>query len=146
MKVFWDPNCLLHDPPYEILSGNKVPYFESPARLQVIKKELEEHPSMFQLEVTDSSSGSIDIIGHIEMVHDSGYLSYLRNAYDEWVQDGGSAVHLVNNRFPRFSTHAFFRARYYRQRSHTRSWYLHLVKAMSMHCLPLPKQVCQFGV
>jgi len=98
MKVFWDPNCLLHDPPYEILSGDKVPYFESPARLQVIKKELEEHPSLFQLESTDSSSGSIDITGHIETVHGRGYLNYLRNAYDEWVRDGGSAVPLADNR------------------------------------------------
>ena len=101
---------------------------------------------MFQLEVTDSSSGSIDIVSYVEMVHDRGYLSYLRNAYDEWVQDGGSAVHLVDNGFPRFSTHTFFRMRYYRQRFHTRSCYLHLVKATSTNCLPLPKQVCQFGV
>ncbi|KAH9056931.1 Arginase/deacetylase [Lactarius vividus] len=99
MKVFWDPICLLHDPPYEILSGNKVPYFESPARLQVIKKELEEHPSLFQLELTDSSSGGIDITGHVETVHGRGYLNYLRNAYDEWVRDGGSAVPLSDNIF-----------------------------------------------
>ncbi|KAH9049538.1 Arginase/deacetylase [Lactarius hengduanensis] len=96
MKVFWDPICLLHDPPYEFLSGDKVPYFESPARLQVIKKELEEHPSLFQFELTDSSSGSIDIIGHVETVHGRGYLNYLRNAYDEWVRD----VSLVTNLLP----------------------------------------------
>ncbi|KAI9445365.1 Arginase/deacetylase [Lactarius indigo] len=99
MKVFWDPICLLHDPPYEILSGDKVPYFESPARLQVIKKELEERPSLFQLELTDSSSGSTDIIVHVETVHGRGYLNYLKNAYDEWVRDGGSAVLLSHNRF-----------------------------------------------
>src|ERR1700735_5542373 len=97
MKVFWDPNCLLHNPPYEILSGARVPYFESPARLQVIKKELEDHTSLFQLELTDLSSGSIDIIGHVEIVHGRGYLRYLRNAYDEWVRDGGSVVPLANN-------------------------------------------------
>lgn len=95
MKVFWDPNCLLHDPPHELLSGDKVPYFESPLRLQVIKKELEEHPSLFQVELADSSSGIIDILGHIEMVHGRGYLSYLKNAYDEWVRDGGNAVRLT---------------------------------------------------
>ncbi|KAH8991936.1 Arginase/deacetylase [Lactarius akahatsu] len=100
MKVFWDPICLLHDPPYEILSGDKVPYFESPARLQVIKKELEEHPSLFQLELTDSSSGSIDIIGNVETVHGRGYLNYLRNAYDEWVRDGGSVDAVLPNTFP----------------------------------------------
>lgn len=100
MKVFWDPNCLLHDPPYEILSGYKVPYFESPSRLQVIKKELEEYPSLFQIELTDSSSGSIDILSHIEMVHGRGYLSYLRNAYEEWVRDGGSADAVLPGTFP----------------------------------------------
>ncbi|KAH9176854.1 Arginase/deacetylase [Lactarius sanguifluus] len=103
MKVFWDPICLLHDPPYEILSGDKVPYFESPARLQVIKKELEEYPSLFQLELIDSSSGgSIDIIGNVETVHGRGYLNYLRNAYDEWVRDGGSAVPPSDDRFSGF--------------------------------------------
>jgi acetoin utilization deacetylase AcuC-like enzyme len=141
MKVFWDPNCLLHDPPYEILSGYKVPYFESPSRLQVIKKELEEYPSLFQIELTDSSSGSIDILSHIEMVHGRGYLSYLRNAYEEWVRDGGSAVPLVDDGFLRFSTHASIRMRCYRERSHIRSCYLDLVKAKSMRCALLPKQV-----
>jgi hypothetical protein len=148
MKVFWDPNCLLHDPPYEILSGYKVPYFESPSRLQVIKKELEEHPSLFQVESTDSSSGpgSIDILGHIEMVHGRGYLSYLRNAYDEWVRDGGSAVPLADHGFLRFSTHNSFRTRCYREHSHIRNCYLDLVKAKSMLCVPLPKQVSKFGM
>ena len=142
MKVFWDPNCLLHDPPHEILSGDKVPYFENPLRLQVIKKELEEHPSLFQVELADSSPGRIDVLGHIEMVHGRGYISYLRNAYDEWVRDGGNAVRLLTiSGFLQSSIHTPFRTRCYRKRSHIRSFNLNLVKAKSMHCVPLLKLV-----
>ena len=98
MKVFWNLDCLLHNPPYEILSGNKVPYFESPLRLQLIKKELEEHPSLFTLESTSSSESepsrnpTLDISRYVQMVHSPGYLRYLSNAYDNWVRSGGSSV------------------------------------------------------
>jgi len=93
MKVFWDPDCLLHNPPYEILSGDKLPYFESPARLQLIKKELEGNPSLFSLKSASSSQNpGLDITRYIEMVHSREYLDYLRNAYDNWVQSGGSTV------------------------------------------------------
>jgi len=95
MKVFWDPDCLLHNPPYEILSGDKLPYFESPARLQLIKKELEGNPSLFSLKSASSSQNpGLDITRYIEMVHSREYLDYLRNAYDNWVQSGGSTVPL----------------------------------------------------
>ena len=103
MKVFWNLDCLLHNPPYEILSGDKLPYFESPLRLQLIKKELEGHPSLFTFEsISESSSSSsqnskIDISHHVQMVHSPGYLRYLGNAYDDWVRSGGCTVLL---RFP----------------------------------------------
>jgi acetoin utilization deacetylase AcuC-like enzyme len=97
MKVFWDSDCLLHNPPYEILSGDKLPYFESPARLQLIKKELEQYPSLFTFESASSSSESSqnlrqDIPRYIQMVHSQEYLRYLSNAYDNWVRSGGSTV------------------------------------------------------
>jgi hypothetical protein len=97
MKVFWDPNCLLHDPPYEIVAGDKVPYFESPTRLQVIKKELEQYPSSFTIELASSSSESslnlpMDISHYVQMVHSEEYLRYLRNAYDNWVRSGLNTV------------------------------------------------------
>ena len=101
MKVFWNLDCLLHNPPYEILSGDKLPYFESPLRLQLIKKELEGHPSLFTFESISESSSSqnskLDISRYVQMVHSPGYLRYLRNAYDDWVRSGGSTVLL---RFP----------------------------------------------
>ena len=92
MKVFWDPDCLLHNPPYEILSGDKIPCIESPARLQVIKNELEKHPSLFSFELASSSSGNLDIVRYVGMVHSHAYLGYLTNAYDNWVRIGGSRV------------------------------------------------------
>jgi hypothetical protein len=90
MKVFWDPDCLLHNPPYEILSGDKIPYVESPARLQLIKKALEEYPSLFSFE--SASSSSQDVARCCEMVHSCEYLNYLSRAYDNWVRTGGSTV------------------------------------------------------
>jgi hypothetical protein len=100
MKVFWNPDCLLHNPPYEILSGQKVPYFESPDRLQLIKKELEKHPSLFTFELASSSESSesqdlkLDVSRYVQMVHGHDYLRYLSNAYDNWVRSGGSTVPL----------------------------------------------------
>jgi hypothetical protein len=92
MKVFWDPDCLLHNPPYEILSGDKIPYIESPSRLQLIKKALEENPSLFSFE--SASSSSQDVVRCCEMVHSHEYLNYLSHAYDNWVQTGGNMVTL----------------------------------------------------
>ncbi|KAI9513087.1 Arginase/deacetylase [Russula earlei] len=102
MKVFWDPDCLLHDPPYEILSGDKLPYFESPARLQLVKKALERNPLLFECEVVsfESSSHGRDITRYIELVHSREYLSYLSNAYDEWVRSGASTVAVLPETFP----------------------------------------------
>jgi hypothetical protein len=93
MKVFWDPDCLLHNPPYEILSGDKIPYIESPARLQLIKKALEEHPSLFSFESASSCSQD-SVTRCCEMVHGREYLNYLSHAYDNWVRTGGSTVTL----------------------------------------------------
>jgi len=105
MKVFWDSDCLLHNPPYEILSGDKLPYFESPARLQLIKKELEQYPFLFTFESASSSPESSqnlrqDIPRYIQMVHSQGYLRYLSNAYDNWVRSGGNTDAVIPDIFP----------------------------------------------
>ncbi|ETW86617.1 hypothetical protein HETIRDRAFT_99089 [Heterobasidion irregulare TC 32-1] len=84
MKVFVDRDCLLHDPPYEILSGKPVPYFESPARWHAIKHELESSPSF---EIADRDS-DVDVLGYAQAIHDRDYIQYLRNAYEDWVADG----------------------------------------------------------
>jgi acetoin utilization deacetylase AcuC-like enzyme len=89
MKVFFDNNCLLHDPPYEYLSGKQVPYFEVPERITRIKQILEQHPAIFQFANADPD---IDLEKHILRVHTPEYLNYLEHAYDEWTIDGGDKV------------------------------------------------------
>ncbi|KAI0271442.1 hypothetical protein BC834DRAFT_442814 [Gloeopeniophorella convolvens] len=102
IKVFWHPDCLLHDPPYEILSGDKVPYFESPTRLTLVKEELERYPSLFAFELANWTARGLPDVTHkfIRMVHSDGYLDYLKSAYDKWVEDGGSTDAVLPESFP----------------------------------------------
>ena len=92
MRVIYHPDCLLHDPPYEILSGRLVPYFESPARVECILQELRLHPTTYQISSVLEFEDGLDIEHHILAVHDRKYLEYLRTAYEEWVNDGGDKV------------------------------------------------------
>jgi acetoin utilization deacetylase AcuC-like enzyme len=89
MKVFFDCDCLLHDPPHEFLSGRPVPYYEAPRRILLIKEALEKHPALFRVVATDLN---IDVKTHILKVHSAEYLAYLEKAYAEWVKDGGDKV------------------------------------------------------
>lgn len=151
MKVFWNPDCLLHDPPYEFLSGDRLPYFESPLRLQLIKKELEEHPSLFTFESISSSESesTLDILRYVQMVHSPGYLRYLGNAYDNWVGSGGSTVLLqlpssvIDYLVP--SSLFLLRTPCYLNRFHTRSSSLDQVRFRSSPSLPLLKQVRRYS-
>lgn len=88
MRVVYHPDCLLHDPPFEILSGKLVPYFESPARIECILRELRQHP---KYDISDSLE-DLDAERHILAVHNQLYLDYIKTAYDEWVLDGGDKV------------------------------------------------------
>jgi len=85
MKVFFDGECLLHDPPYEILSGKLQSYYEVPKRLLQIRQALEEN-SIFQIENADRS---IDAKEHALQVHSDDYVEYLETAFRLWVEDGG---------------------------------------------------------
>ena len=85
MKVFFDEECLLHDPPYEILSGKFQSYYETPKRLLQIRQALEENPT-FQIENADRS---IDTREHVLRVHSDDYVYYLENAFRLCVEDGG---------------------------------------------------------
>ncbi|GJJ13978.1 hypothetical protein Clacol_008235 [Clathrus columnatus] len=86
MQVVFDDDCLLHNPPYETLSGFRVPYYESPARYRAIRSALErstaeKETSLFSFLETDHG---IDLDSHILNVHSSDYVEYLKNAYTEW--------------------------------------------------------------
>jgi len=84
MKVFFDEECLLHDPPYEILSGKLHPYYETPKRLLQIRQALEEN-GIFQIEGADRS---IDARKHALRVHSEDYVEYLETAFRLWVEEG----------------------------------------------------------
>ncbi|RDX50512.1 Arginase/deacetylase [Lentinus brumalis] len=86
MRVYWDPTCLSHDPPHEILSGRLVPYLESPDRVRRIKQSLEEDDT-FQIISADDDWPDINV--HILAVHSHDYLQYLETIYEEWVAVGG---------------------------------------------------------
>lgn len=85
MKVFFDEKCLLHDPPYEFLSGKLQQYYEIPKRLLQIRQALEENAN-FQIENADRS---IDVKKHASQVHSEDYMEYLETAFLLWVEDGG---------------------------------------------------------
>lgn len=85
MKVFFDEECLLHNPPYEFLSGKLVPHHEAPKRLSLIRQALEEDPG-FQIENADRS---IDVRKHALLVHSEDYIEYLESAFELWAKGRG---------------------------------------------------------
>lgn len=56
MQVVYSDDCLLHNPPHEILSGKQVPYLESPARYLVIREAL------LQPALSDSSTPRFEFV------------------------------------------------------------------------------------
>lgn len=89
MKVIHHPDCLLHNPLHEILSGRLVPYLESPSRIEYIKQALKEDGSF---DLSDEVNNELDLKQYILEVHDSDYIEYLETAYDKWVEEGGETV------------------------------------------------------
>lgn len=85
MRIFFDQECLLHQPPYEILSGKLRTYYDSPQRLLQIFQALEGH-DIFQIETTDRS---IDVRKHALEVHSEDYFEHLESAFRIWTEGGG---------------------------------------------------------
>ena len=85
MKVFLDKECLLHNPPHEIISGKLQYYHEAPKRLLEIRKALEGN-AIFQIENADRS---IDAKKHALQVHSEDYIEYLETAFQLWVEGEG---------------------------------------------------------
>ncbi|KAB5596064.1 Histone deacetylase superfamily protein [Ceratobasidium theobromae] len=106
MKLFYSDRCALHNPGFEILSGNATPYLESPSRMMAIMSHIaqDERTSSWSWENIDSSKDSgelpVDAIEAINRVHHPDYVEYLRNAYEVWVQDGGSKAAVLPETFP----------------------------------------------
>ena len=122
MKVIHSDDCLFHDPPHEILSGQLVAYLESPARYHRIKEALSDPTlkPLFEFVEADnlldvqkfilfvSSYGLHRLIMFEEyntrflllpfQVHQKEYVDYLQNAYGAWVKDGGDKVPMAKLR------------------------------------------------
>ncbi|PAV22577.1 acetylpolyamine aminohydrolase [Pyrrhoderma noxium] len=101
MKVFYHLDCLLHNPPTEILDGKPVPYLESPSRITIIKSTLQEEPSYF--DITDKLDDDLDLKKWVLTVHENAYLDYLEKGYDDWIADGGDETGIFPETFPHIS-------------------------------------------
>ncbi|GAA5915680.1 hypothetical protein JCM5296_003491 [Sporobolomyces johnsonii] len=102
------PLSLLHDPPHEILSGRRQPYFESPERYHRILDGLlssgrgadaafDEVKLDWQPEEVETE----ELRCAVAAVHDVDYLTFLREIYDEWVAQGGSNEAVLPETFVR---------------------------------------------
>lgn len=98
MLVVHTPLSNLHAPKYEILSAALVPYFESPARVQLILDSLladaESRFSALSQEWTLQELEEDWFLRLIKEVHGEEYLSFLRMVYERWVGEGGNPVSL----------------------------------------------------
>lgn len=80
MKIFYSETHRRHDPPFEVFDGGKrVPYLESPARMDRILSAL--HKTRWADIKEPADFGLAPILA----VHDSGYLNFLASAWDEWL-------------------------------------------------------------
>ncbi|KAH7101791.1 Arginase/deacetylase [Auriculariales sp. MPI-PUGE-AT-0066] len=96
MQVFHHPSCLVHDPPHEILSGQPVPYKESPDRLVLVRDALAADSAQYDLKQVPD----FDAMKYVSLVHSSEYIDYLETAYERWVSEGGDAAGVLPECFP----------------------------------------------
>lgn len=90
MKVYYDLDCLLHNPPHEILFGKLVPYLECPDRVRRIKDALTKNGS-FELHPSEQDWPH-EILHHVRMVHSEDYVNHIKNIYHEWAAEAGDEV------------------------------------------------------
>lgn len=140
MKVYYDLDCLLHNPAHEILSGRLVPYFESPDRVKRIKDALEKS-GLFDL-LPPERDWPLDIVDYVRMVHSDDYIAHIKNIYDEWVADGGDEVRPKPHTWGRtpIADTCPSRAPYSQRRSCTIN-YQPLGSEKISSCRPLPERV-----
>ncbi|KAF8608843.1 Arginase/deacetylase [Ceratobasidium sp. AG-I] len=112
MRLFYSNECTQHAPEFEILSGNAVPYLESPDRMTKIMSQMAHDDrtsswhwtdidsSDHQSDETNRSNPPLDPFEAISKVHSPEYIDYLQHAYELWVQDGGSKAAVLPEVFP----------------------------------------------
>ncbi|KAF8531225.1 hypothetical protein JB92DRAFT_3081003 [Gautieria morchelliformis] len=116
MKVVHLDDCLLHNPPHEILSGNKISYLESPTRYLAVREALS------------------------DAVHTVDYVNYLRDAYENWVQDGGDKVSALSTAGVLPDT--FFHSKLARSRSYDVTHMTPIAKA-GVYCFDLSTPIME---
>ncbi len=80
MKIFYSEQHRLHDPAFEVFDGGqRVPYLESPQRMERILNALRQTD---WAEVAESADFGLD---PIRAVHSEEYLSFLASAWTEWL-------------------------------------------------------------
>jgi acetoin utilization deacetylase AcuC-like enzyme len=82
MKVFHSPTHAQHAPPFEIFDGGeKIINFEMPERMERILSALKADG---RYEIVPPEDFGLE---PIRVVHDRGYLDFLRTAFDEWLAE-----------------------------------------------------------
>jgi acetoin utilization deacetylase AcuC-like enzyme len=80
MKIFYSESHRLHDPAFEVFDGGqRVPYLESPERMERILKALRK-PDWARIELPRDFG-----LDPIRAVHSKEYLDFLASAWTEWL-------------------------------------------------------------
>ncbi len=94
MRIIGNPEHAAHDPPFEILDGQVVPYFELPRRVTIIAEALA--AAGFPAPEPPRAAG----LEPVKAIHDSDYVEYLRTAYAAWVAEGRSPAAVMPSALP----------------------------------------------
>lgn len=80
MKIFYDETHRLHNPAFEVFDGGqRLPYFESPERMERILKSIRGRNDVEILTPRDFG------LAPIRAVHSDRYLTFLASAWTEWL-------------------------------------------------------------
>lgn len=94
MQIITNPQHAQHDPPFELLDGRRVAYFEAPRRVAMITAALAEagFAAPMAAQAFDAAP--------IRAVHAAGYVTYLETAYAAWVNAGLPAEAVLPSAMP----------------------------------------------
>lgn len=94
MRIISNPQHGRHDPPYEILDGQRTPYFELPRRVKIIAEALAD--AGFAAPEAPRPFGLAPALA----VHSQEYVDYLQGAYAAWVAAGRPPEAVMPCTFP----------------------------------------------
>lgn len=93
MKIFLSSEHHLHHPPFEILDGRSVAYFETPQRISIILTALATAGFPPPIAVAPAT------LADLQTVHTADYLEYLAHAFERW-QAAGLAAPVLPSAWP----------------------------------------------